>query len=423
MCYNCVKQNLRERLRFMIRFIHAADLHLDRPFEGLSQLPEPLRERVRASTFAAFDRLIDRTLTERADFLIIAGDLFDGSHRSLKAQKRFIDGMRRLGQAGIPAVLAFGNHDHLDDPWNRLTMPGNVRVFATEPTMIPLEVNGQLIHFYGFSYGTRHISEDMVSRYAKKEGAAVHIGVLHGAQGDEKRGLYAPFNIRELAEKGFDYWALGHIHKRHPLPPPLSGGYPGNTQGLSVAETGDKGALIVELGGGDARVRFFSTADILWQRKSIPCTGPLTADRLVALLEEAVDGARSDRHGVFLMIDLVLSDAGKSHDEIADMLDELVPAMRDGEPERADFVWLMDPEVTFKQDWDRGRLLKSGHFVGDLLRLIEQDRFLKEALEPLYEHQRAGRYLSFPDDRERRRIRDEAEQILVEALLTERTHP
>ncbi|MDD9149425.1 DNA repair exonuclease [Sporolactobacillus sp. CQH2019] len=403
----------------MIRFIHAADLHLDRPFEGLSELPAPLHARVKTSTFTALARLIDRTLAEKADFLIIAGDIFDDSHRSLKAQKRFIQAMERLQAAGIEAFLVFGNHDHLDDPWNRLDFPENVHVFPAFPTMIPYRTrDGRLVHLYGFSYAQRGVTEDMAAKYVRKDGADYQIGILHGAErtaaGDDR---YAPFAIGELAEKAFDYWALGHIHKRQQLSPPLPIWYPGDIQGLSVKETGEKGALLVELDEQGSRVRFIPTADILWKRQEIVLKGPVTAENLGKAIDRAKEEVRSGQYGVFLTTDFSFSDTDQDRDELSDLIQEFTEAMNDGEEERNDFVWLNPGEMRVGTDWNREELLRSPHFIGDLFRLIETNGAMEEAAALLYSHHAGRRFLSPPTDEEKEKIKREAERLLVERLL------
>ncbi|GGL42944.1 DNA repair exonuclease [Sporolactobacillus putidus] len=403
----------------MIRFIHAADLHLDRPFEGLSELPAPLHARVKASTFTALGRLIDRTLAEKADFLIIAGDIFDESHRSLLAQKRFIQSMKRLQSGGIQVFLVFGNHDHLDDPWNRLDFPENVHVFPTFPAMIPYrKQDGQVVHLYGFSYAERWVARDMGAEYIRKDGADFHIGILHGAERSAAgEGRYAPFSVGKIAEKAFDYWALGHIHKRQQLSPPLPIWYPGDIQGLSVKETGNKGASLVELDGQGAHVRFIPTADILWKRQEIALTGRITAENLEKVLDRTKEEARSDECGIFLRADFSFSDTDQDRSELNDLIREFTEATNDGEEERPDFVWLNSGDITVRADWNREELLRSPHFIGDLFRLIETEGALEEAAAVLYRHHAGRRYLSPLTGEEEEKIKQEAEQLLVEKLL------
>lgn len=402
----------------MIRFIHAADLHLDRPFAGLSELPRPLHERIKESTFKALERLTDITLEEHADFLILAGDIFDDSHRSLTAQRRFIKAMKRLDEAAVPVYLAFGNHDHQDDPWNRLKLPENVHVFPTVPAMIPFEkADGQRVHLYGFSYGRREVAEDMAVRFTRIEGADYHIGVLHGALKTHGKDTYAPFSIDELDNKAFDYWALGHIHKRMQLASPLPAWYPGSTQGLSVKETGEKGVSLVELDGRGAHVRFLPTADILWGKKEISLK-TISADALETAVAHLKEEERRDGRGVFLQIGLSVSETNTAWSKTQELVRELVGAMND-EEEREDFVWLMPGRIKVAASWNLKQILDSPHFIGDVFRLIESEDGVAEALGPLYRHRPGRRFLDMPDDERTAQIRREAEQLLAEALLPE----
>lgn len=96
------------------RFLHAADLHLDSPFRGLSEVPRPIREVIRGSTLSALDRLTELAIRERVNFVVIAGDVYDLEDRSVRAQLRFQRAAERLAEAGIGVYIAHGNHDPLD---------------------------------------------------------------------------------------------------------------------------------------------------------------------------------------------------------------------------------------------------------------------------------------------------------------------
>ena len=112
-----------------IRFIHAADLHLGSPFKGFAGLSPEVLAAVRESTFDAFRTLVRHAVETRPDFLLIAGDVYDGEDRSLKAQEVFRKGMQELSSAGIPVFVSHGNHDHLAGTWVRFSLPDNVRIF------------------------------------------------------------------------------------------------------------------------------------------------------------------------------------------------------------------------------------------------------------------------------------------------------
>lgn len=406
----------------MIRFIHTADWHLDRPFSGLAGLPETILERVKESTFSALSRLVERAIAEEIDFMIIAGDVFDASHRSLRAQRRFIQAMRRLREAGIDVFVSFGNHDHLDDPWNRLELPDNVHLFGTQPEMIPFEKHGKpRVNLYGFSYPERYVKTNKLPYYQKKTGADYHIGILHGALksgGAEDR--YAPFTLDGMMQKDFDYWALGHIHKRGPVSadPPIW--YPGNIQGLSVKETGEKGASIVELDEHGAQTFFFPTADILWVDKRLKIPEESDIKDALAAVEKAKDELRNDERGVFLRIEAVLSSRLIAGNDPDVFISEWLESARDGEAERSDFVWPLSINLTIEQEWDHERLIQSPHFIGDLMRLLEKDIDMDEILQPLVHHPVGKKFMPSLSESEKEQVIQEAEGLLVSRLLKER---
>ena len=96
-----------------IRFIHAADLHLDSPFVGLKNVPEAILHKMKEAPFLAFRKLIEEAIARKVDFILLAGDLYDGENRSLRTQVRFRREMERLLEHGIQVYIIHGNHDHL----------------------------------------------------------------------------------------------------------------------------------------------------------------------------------------------------------------------------------------------------------------------------------------------------------------------
>jgi len=94
-------------------FIHCADLHLDSPFEGLQQVAPALARLLRDPTFQAFDQVINLALEHRVDFIIVAGDVYDGADRSLRAQLRFRDALARAAWG----VLRRGRPCHDQSNW------------------------------------------------------------------------------------------------------------------------------------------------------------------------------------------------------------------------------------------------------------------------------------------------------------------
>lgn len=260
----------------MVRYIHAADLHLDSPFKGLKDMPEALFDRIKASTFNSLKKIVDEALAHQVDFVLLAGDIYDIEDRSIRAQVHLRKELDRLNEAEISVFLIHGNHDFLTNDELHIALPPNVKVFGPDVETIEHETKSrERIAVTGFSYNRNWIEERKIREYPKRrESCDFHIGLLHGfmeGQGSE-HARYAPFSLSELKRKNYDYWALGHIHKRQQLSqePPVY--YSGNTQGRHKNEAGEKGCLLVELTHSKEKVTFIPTADITWQTVDLDVT-------------------------------------------------------------------------------------------------------------------------------------------------------
>ena len=254
-----------------VKFIHAADLHLDSPFSGLKDMPSSILKELRESPFKAFQTIINEAITRQVDFIVLSGDLFDGENRSLRTQVRFRTEMEKLQQHQIPAYIIHGNHDHLSGSWITVGLPDNVHVFSGQTEMKRFEkIDGTTVHLYGFSYPRRQVRERMIETYIKAEGADYHIGLLHGnLEGNSEHSPYAPFSLKELAAKDFDYWALGHIHKHQVVSEDPLVIYPGNIQGRNRKESGVKGCMLIEFDGDMKRHSFIETSEVIWESETI----------------------------------------------------------------------------------------------------------------------------------------------------------
>lgn len=268
-----------------MKFIHAADLHLDSPFLGLQHLPNGLLAQVRASTFTAATKVFDKAIAEHVDFVLLAGDLFDRAEQSVAAQAYLFEQFDRLNDVGIPALISFGNHDYLADQHQTVAYPANVTVFGPEVGTQTLTLaSGETVAISGFSYPQRWVPEDQVIQFPTHASTDWHIGMLHGAISTGSGDHYAPFTVAELLAKHYDYWALGHIHHRQVLndQPPIL--YAGNTQGRAITETGTKGAYLVTSRNGQLVPEFFETSTINWEMANLS-----GGDSLQTLSQQLVD--------------------------------------------------------------------------------------------------------------------------------------
>jgi len=278
-----------------MRFIHTADIHLDSPLRGLSAYQDAPAEQLRGATREAFRQLITTAIDERVDFMVIAGDLYDGDWPDFNTGLFFCAEMGRLQRAGIPAFVLFGNHDAESQMTRALRLPDNVFRFSASAcqshTIEPLKVA-----LHGRSFKVRDTTENLAQGYGAPLRGYFNIGVLHTAlQGGYGEHLnYAPCTLDELHAKGYDYWALGHVHDHRLWTGRSTICFPGNLQGRNIRETGQRGAVMVtvEQGGPPQVERLF--IDVLrWEHLAVDVSacdnmdavGIATSRQLTALLE------------------------------------------------------------------------------------------------------------------------------------------
>lgn len=254
----------------MFKFVHVADIHLDSPLRGLERYEGAPIEQIRHATRRALAGLVQTAIDERVAFVLIAGDLYDGDWRDYNTGLYFVAQAARLREAGIPLYLIAGNHDAANKMTKSLRLPDNVTFFSEKvPETVTLEEHGVAIH--GQSFAREAVYEDLSLAYPKARGGLFNIGLLHtSATGREGHDNYAPCRIDGLAAKGYDYWALGHVHTRETLCTDPLIVFPGNLQGRHIRETGPKGCLLVSVEDQRAVETEFLPLDVLrWERAEI----------------------------------------------------------------------------------------------------------------------------------------------------------
>ncbi|MFC4411548.1 exonuclease SbcCD subunit D [Chungangia koreensis] len=399
-----------------IRFIHTADLHLDSPFKGMTELPKERLKELRDSTFNAFDRLISYALKEQPDFIVIAGDVYDGEDRSLRAQQRFHDGMEKLNKAGIPVFLCHGNHDHLGGRWVRFDLPPNVRTFGNEVTEQHLQIRGQDVFLIGFSYPERHVTTSMIDTYPIAErNDAIHIGLLHGSiAGDSTHAVYAPFTKEQLVGKQYDYWALGHIHKRQFIHRDPYIVYPGNLQSRHRNERGIKGFYDVTLEKGSTDLSFIPASSIVFDEIHVSCQDIHHANELLLTCSQEIEKFRSlNGAGV---CDLVLTEVST---EVSEMLntstiDEWLRLIRETEEEQEPFVWVSSIEVD-ERVIAMQEVNAVTHSVINLMNDWSMGEW-KEVVSDVYQHTKGIRYLEPLNEQDLEDIKRKASSILMKEM-------
>lgn len=234
-----------------MKFIHTADLHLDSPLRGLSSYADAPAERLRTATRDAFQNLVTQAIDEQVDFMVVAGDVYDGDWKDFNTGLFFVRQMGRLRHAGIPVYLLYGNHDADSEMTRGLELPDNVHVFSSRKAET-FRIEHKKVALHGRSFKVAATTENLLPSYPEPVAGWLNIGVLHTAlEGNAEHAKYAPCSVAELQAKGYQYWALGHVHEHWMLRGDVTIAYSGNLQGRHIRELGARGALLVTAEDGE----------------------------------------------------------------------------------------------------------------------------------------------------------------------------
>ncbi len=283
-----------------MKFIHAADIHLDSPLTGLSAYADAPVEILRTATRDAFTNLVTEAIEQQVDFMVIAGDLYDGTWKDHNTGIYFCSQMGRLKKSGIPVYLLFGNHDAENVMTKELQLPDNVFPFKTGKahTFYIKHLNAAL---HGRSFKEQKTTENLVIGYPAPVPGMFNIGVLHTAlEGNSAHATYAPCSLDELHAKGYQYWALGHVHEYQKWQGASTVVFPGNLQGRHIREIGPRGAVIVTADeSGVQKVERLFVDVLRWHSLQADVTGCNTMADVVRTvgkeLEALVENSSSTR--------------------------------------------------------------------------------------------------------------------------------
>ncbi len=303
----------------MVKFIHTADIHLDSPLKGLETYEDAPVEEIRGATRRAFDNLIDLAIEEEVDFILIAGDLYDGDWKDYNTGLFFAARMGRLSKAGIKVFIVSGNHDAASQITKVMPLPDNVTLFSPrKPQSVKLDDFGVIIH--GQSYSFRAVTENLASQYPQNDSNYFNIGLLHTSlTGREGHEDYAPCTLDELKSKGYDYWALGHVHKREIISEDPWIVFPGNIQGRHIKETGAKGATLVIVENGRITKVEERELDVLrWANCQVDLSECVTSDSVYDTVRQAFGQELDQADGKTLALCLVLTGKCPVHAQLLD---------------------------------------------------------------------------------------------------------
>jgi DNA repair protein SbcD/Mre11 len=259
-----------------MKFIHTADVHLDRCFSD-SGMPVGFGNRRRQSLRDVFQEIVRRAGEWPADALIIAGDLYDADRVSRDTIAFLMSEFKSIPH--VPVFIAPGNHDPMtpDSPYALEAWPVNVTIFG-KPVWESVELASGLATVHGFGFDGLQISRNPFGELLIDPGQKdrIHIAVGHGSELGHQppdKAEYAPFRAADAAVPGLNYLALGHFHSITEVSGDFASTvyYSGSPEGLSFRETGPRYYLEVEIEDGKVDVTPVRSSRIVYADETIEC--------------------------------------------------------------------------------------------------------------------------------------------------------
>lgn len=320
-----------------MKFLHAADIHLDSPLAGLAARAELPGDLIKDATRRAFAAMVDLAIAEDVAFVVIAGDLYDGDWKDFSTGLFFAEQMQRLGR---PCFLLRGNHDAKSVISRGLRPPPNVREFSARACQThALAELGVALH--GHSFPNRAVPEDLSAGYPDPLPGLLNIGVLHSSAEDPgEHETYAPCRVPDLVLKGYDYWALGHVHQRRVLAERPWVVFPGNLQGRHARETGAKGCTLVTVEEGRIAAVEHRAVDVLrWAAIGVDAAGA-DAATLTGRLAASVEAALAEAEGRPLLARVTVSGATALHGTLLGDAEHLAAECRNAALAAGGALWV-----------------------------------------------------------------------------------
>lgn len=412
-----------------MRLVHAADIHLDSPLRGLDRYDGAPSGSLRVATRRAFSNLIDYCLEEKADALLLAGDVYDGDGQDFNTGLFFVKQLARLRGAGISVYAILGNHDAASVITRRLKLPENVTLLShRSPETAVNERLGLAVH--GQSFAKRDVTEDLAAGYPKPRPDLLNVGLLHTAlSGRAEHAPYAPTTVDRLSARGYGYWALGHVHRAEVVSQSPWIVFPGNLQGRSVRETGEKGFAVVTAEGTEVTGVEMVSCDVArWHDLDIDVASARNQDDVLALVRRALDSAIAASGSRLVAARVRLAGRGAVHSALVRDIPSLEANVRAVASDANGEVWVeklvvqTHPEIDFEKVRERPDAL--GHVARTIHGLSEDPEALAaltEELRPLLDRLPPGLgegapLLDLRDTDALRTFLSEVEGILVPML-------
>ena len=416
----------------MFKFIHAADVHLDSPLRGLSRYESAPAESIRVACRKAFENLVDMAIEEKVAFLLLAGDLYDGDWKDYSTGIFLSQQMGRLGQHKISVYTVAGNHDAANRMTKALGSPANMTPLSSRKVET-IMLDDLAVAIHGRSFGKQHVDENLAAKFPAAKNGVFNIGLLHTSlDGREDHAVYAPCSLDDLLSKGYQYWALGHIHKQDFVSEDPWVVFPGNVQGRHIKETGAKGCVLVTVEDATViEVERFPLDVLRWVLCSVDVTDVAEMSELLERARKVIENERTTADGRPIAMRVRFEGATSMSDQIAaypERFEQQIKAL--GAEIAGGDMWIERVENATVGKRDLVSTLSDDTMFGNFLKEIlatqgklDEITGLKEAIADLKQKIPAEAFgvdsiLRFDENKTIESLIEQAKQMLIGRLLT-----
>lgn len=416
----------------MFKFIHAADVHLDSPLRGLSRYESAPAASIRNACRKAFENLVDLAIEEKVAFVVLAGDLYDGEWKDYSTAIFLSRQMGRLGKNDIPVFAVAGNHDAANRMTKALDVPSSMKILSSRKVET-IRLDNCSVAIHGRSFGTQQVDKNIAMEFGAAEKGMFNIGLLHTSlDGREGHAPYAPCKIDDLRSKGYQYWALGHVHKQEFVSEEPYIVFPGCIQGRHIRESGPKGCVLVTVEDGSVSEIEMCALDVMrWVYSRVDLTDALDMTEVLERARISISDEGASTEGRPIAMRVRFEGATAISNELTaypERFEQRIKAL--GAEIAGDDLWIEKIEIATVSKLDLEAVLADGSAFGQLLEGIlaapskpEEISGLEDVVAGVRQKIPSEAFgedslfnLDEPDTLDR--LVDEAKQMLVGRLLT-----
>ena len=262
-----------------IKILHCADLHFDTPFK---ELTKEISQNSKEELLQVFKNIIDLTINEKVQVLLIAGDVFDNLTVNKNTLFFISNQLKRI--ENVRVFISPGNHDPYNEKsfYKMINWPDNVYIFKGKMQSKEIEELNLVVWGAGFNNNYEH--EGLINEI-NIDKSKINIMVIHGEiESGNSKNEYNPIYLRDIEKTGIEYVALGHRHKFSGI---LKSGntnyaYSGCPQGRGFDEEGERGIIIGDIYNGGVSLNFKSICKRKYITREVQIDDINTYDELIS---------------------------------------------------------------------------------------------------------------------------------------------